>query len=192
MKSLIWIIAIFVLQAVIAAIAKRAQETAKIAKAAAENVRGMPFPPPAQPRAPRAPNVKRGAATRPSAPPTRAPQPPAVKSANTRFAAVGPRSKARLGLKPTPPATGNRAGDSASALLSRQHVADSVAKVRAAEVKAATGLASVEIARTEASADPRPAVTAADVRAVLKDRARIRQAFVLGELLGPPRCQRPI
>jgi hypothetical protein len=69
-------------------------------------------------------------------------------------------------------------------------VVDSVARVRAAEAKVA-GLPNVEIARTTARSASQSNRQASEFAELLRNPAQVRRAFVLGEVLGRPRGERP-
>lgn len=95
-------------------------------------------------------------------------------------------------MKPRPSAAAtalqrasDRAGGEASAALhSSDRVKESLARVRAAERKVADALPG-EVVRSGHSGNVNP--LAASIRGLLRDRNRIREAFVLSEVLGEPR-----
>lgn len=228
LNSLIWVIAIIVLNGVVASLAKKAQAKAEAARqsgaAGAAQPQAPAAPPPDAARQPgrKGPKVLarggsgdgsgsgpridrsgRGRSGKPAGPapstkPTVTKRPPApVQDARQPSVAsrppspppVAPRGGA-VGGSAVSAAVGQRGGDSAGALLSRQHLVDSVARVRAAEAKI-SGLPNVEIVPATARSAARPNRQAADLAAMLRDPAQVRRAFVLGEVLGRPRADRP-
>jgi colicin import membrane protein len=73
-------------------------------------------------------------------------------------------------------------GEEFAALHSRERVSESLAKVQAAERKVADALPG----HAHAGAHARPTQSIAqNLRALLRDRSRVREAFVLSEVLGP-------
>ena len=158
LKGLIWVIVIFVLQAVVAALAKKAQANAQAAK------QGQPVPAP------------------PAAPPRGLSRPQGKAQAT-----VG-----RAGRPPKPPqhrgSIVDAIGDSSDALQSRKHLAEQVAKVKAAEARVAqaSGIKADHAAMTR-SAVRTPALGVGELRAALRNPADIRKALILGEILGRPR-----
>ena len=155
-KGLIWVIVIFVLQAVVAALAKKAQANAQAAK------QGQPVP--ASPGPPR--GLARPQGTQPAA--GRAMRPP--KPPQSRGYVV------------------DAIGDSSDALQSRKHLAEQVAKVKAAEARVAqaSGIKADHTAMSR-SASRSPVLGAAELRMSLRNPADIRKALILGEILGRPR-----
>jgi hypothetical protein len=75
-------------------------------------------------------------------------------------------------------------------MQSRQHLVESIARVRAAQARAA-GLPNVDIRPAQVEVRARPAFVASDLARALRDPAKVRQAFVLGEVLGRPRADQP-
>ena len=184
MNTLIWVAAIIVLQGVVAAIAKKAQENAEAAR------RANAGRAPAQPTSgdavvagerPQGRTIVKTRADKPRA----AAKP---KSTPKSPAPMRPSSHGRvIGAPPEP----QRGGDSADALLSRKHVAESVAKIRAVEAKVAAGLPGVEIAKLRSTAVSHPGFGAAELARALRNPTQVRQALILGEVLGKPRCMAP-
>ena len=81
-------------------------------------------------------------------------------------------------------------------MQSRARLAQSVDRVRAAEAKISksliVGLEGIEIARSErltVGKDLR--VPALGIREALRSPARVREAFLIAEILGAPRAARP-
>lgn len=73
-------------------------------------------------------------------------------------------------------------GEELAALHSRERVSESLAKVQAAERKVADALPG----HAHAGAKARPTQSIAqNLRALLRDRSRVREAFILSEVLGP-------
>jgi colicin import membrane protein len=73
-------------------------------------------------------------------------------------------------------------GEELAALHSRERVSESLAKVQAAERKVADALPG----HAHAGAQARPTQSVAqNLRALLRDRSRVREAFILSEVLGP-------
>ena len=194
MKSLIWIIAIFVLQAVVAFLAKKAQAAAALKAAEAATAAPVPASNPA---------------SNPGSRPNSRPAPKASsKSGPKSSSKSGPKSGPTSGPKASPKpaikpgsirpsaAPAVRGGDSAAALLSRQHVADSVARVKAAELRAGSGLPSVapqpSSSRTWERSSVPSVVNLRDLANALRNPARVRQAIVMNEVLGRPRVDRPL
>jgi len=182
MKSLIWIIAIFVLQAVVAYFAKKAQAAAAVK--AAEAAMAAPVP----------------AANAASNPGSRPNSRPAPKASSKSGPKSGPKASPKPAIKPgsirPSAAPAVRGGDSAAALLSRQRVADSVARVKAAELRASSGLPSVApqslSSRTWERSSVPSVVNLRDLANALRNPARVRQAIVMNEVLGRPRVDRPL
>ena len=77
--------------------------------------------------------------------------------------------------------------ENSDAMHSRERLAQSVAKVRAAEAKV-VGLAGVEYVATKIIASSHDyRVSPASIRSALRNPARVREAFVLAEILGKPK-----
>jgi chorismate mutase len=186
-----WFIAIFVLQAVIAAVAKKAKDKADAAVAA--TAAGNP------------------PTTAPTTAPRTAPAATASRAANTKSTARAAPAVARGGTTPKAPpkrtvATATRGAvsgkthtaaarphqsridaENIDAMHSRERLAQSVAKVRAAEAKV-VGLAGVEYVATKIIASEHDyRVSPASIRSALRNPARVREAFVLAEILGKPK-----
>jgi len=163
-KGLTWIIVIIVLQAVVAALAKKAQANAQAAQ------QGRPAPPPPARMQASAPTSPFGVA------------PPQGKQ----------QAAGRAMRPPKPPrARGyivDAIGDSSDALQSRKHLAEQVAKVKAAEARIAqaSGIKADHAAMTRSTVRS-PALGAAELRRALCNPADIRKALILGEILGRPR-----
>ena len=198
MKSLLWIIGIFVLQAVVAFLAKKAQAAAALK--AAEAAMGAAVP---------AANAGADARSSPGSNPGSRPNSrPAPNSSSKASSKSGPMSGPKSGPKASPKpaikpgsirpsaAPAVRGGDSAAAFLSRQHVADSVARVKAAELRASSGLPSVapqsSSSRTWERSSVPSVVNLRDLANALRNPARVRQAIVMNEVLGRPRVDRPL
>jgi len=184
MKPLIWIIALVVLQGVIAAIAKKAQANAE----AARRAKAAGVPAPSQSSSTATGESRRAAVGVRKKPASNA---KAVRKAPKPAAS---RPSATAALQPTPqptPQPSVRGGDSADALLSRQHLAASVAKIKQVEAKVAAGLPNIEIARPVSLERRLPVVAAADLARALRNPAELRRALVIGEILGKPRCMAP-
>ena len=176
MRGLFWVIAIVVLQAVIAAIAKKAQANAKAAAAArASSAGSVPPPPPPAPRRQRVLAVG-GAAGK------------GAKPALTARQQGGAGSRAPRGQKPSV-APVPRGGDSAAALLSRQHLAERVAKVREAEARVANA-SGIRAVHATATKRPQAAMSSQEVAAALRNPREIRKAIIVAEVLGRPRAER--
>lgn len=160
-KSLIWIIAIIVLNAVIAALGKKAQANAQAAKQGGAVPAGSP-------ESQSTPRVFTRGAGKPKAPTARGARPPAPP---VRVPPVAPEE------------------DSSAALQSRQRLLEQVAKVKAAEARVAqaSGIRADHSAVTRPVLIPKPALGSADIRRALRDPADIRKALILGEILGRPR-----
>ena len=192
MTQIYWFIAIIVLQAVIAAVAKKAKDKADAAAAA--TAAGNPPTTPAAGTAPRT-----------------APAATASRAANTKSTARAAPAVARGGVTPKAPpkrtvATATRGAvsgkthtamarphqsridaENIDAMHSRERLAQSVAKVRAAEAKV-VGLAGVEYVATKIIASSHDyRVSPASIRSALRNPARVREAFVLAEILGKPK-----
>ena len=192
MTQIYWIIAIVVLQAVMAAIAKKAKDKADAAAAA--TAAGNPPTTPAAGTAPRT-----------------APAAPASRAAITKSATRAAPAVARGSVSPKAPpkrtvATATRGAvsgkthtavarphqsridaENIDAMHSRERLAQSVAKVRAAEAKV-VGLAGVEYVATKIIASSHDyRVSPASIRSALRNPARVREAFVLAEILGKPK-----
>lgn len=157
-KTLIWIIAIVVLNAVVAALGKKAQANAQAAKQGT----AAPPPPPGPSRGLARPQGKQSAAGRAMRPP-KPPQP--------RGYVV------------------DAIGDSSDALQSRKHLAEQVAKLKAAEARVAqaSGIKADHSSLTRLEVGRAPALGAAELRKSLRNPADIRKALILGEILGRPR-----
>ena len=194
MKSLLWIIGIFVLQAVVAFLAKKAQAAAALK--AAEAAMGAAVP---------AANAGADARSSPGSNPGSRPNSrPAPKASSKSGPMSGPKSGPKASPKPAikpgsirpSAAPAVRGGDSAAAFLSRQHVADSVARVKAAELRASSGLPSVapqsSSSRTWERSSVPSVVNLRDLANALRNPARVRQAIVMNEVLGRPRVDRPL
>lgn len=191
MTQIYWFIAIFVLQAVIAAVAKKAKDKADAAAAA--TAAGNP------------------PTTAPTTAPRTAPAATASRAANTKSTARAAPAVARGGMTPKAPpkrtvATATRGAvsgkthtaaarphqsridaENIDAMHSRERLAQSVAKVRAAEAKV-VGLAGVEYVATKIIASEHDyRVSPASIRSALRNPARVREAFVLAEILGKPK-----
>lgn len=191
MTQIYWFIAIFVLQAVIAAVAKKAKDKADAAVAA--TAAGNP------------------PTTAPTTAPRTAPAATASRAANTKSTARAAPAVARGGMTPKAPpkrtvATATRGAvsgkthtaaarphqsridaENIDAMHSRERLAQSVAKVRAAEAKV-VGLAGVEYVATKIIASEHDyRVSPASIRSALRNPARVREAFVLAEILGKPK-----
>lgn len=186
MKSLLWIIGIFVLQAVVAYFAKKAQAAAAVK--AAEAAMGAAVP---------AANAGSDARSRPGSRPNSRPAPKASSKSGPK---ATPKASPKPAIKPgsirPSAAPAVRGGDSAAALLSRQHVADSVARVKAAELRAGSGLPSVAPQPSSSRSWERSSVPSVvnlrDLANALRNPARVRQAIVMNEVLGRPRVDRPL
>lgn len=103
------------------------------------------------------------------------------------------QAQARQSVRPAatkPPASalqrasGRAGGEELAALHSRERVAESLAKVQAAERKVADALPGHTHDGTRRHAAPS---IAENIRTMFRDRNRIREAFVLSEILGPAR-----
>lgn len=177
-KGFIWIIVIFALQAIVAALAKRAQANATARQAGAQP--GVPAQPPM--------TSQRGESSGPRV---------IARGQSKRSGAAGASSKATRSPKPSNPprppappmaaAPSNRGGDSADAMLSRQRLIESVAKIKAAEARVADASG---IRAKHAPAPKRAAATlsAAEIARSLRDPREIQRALILGEILGRPRA----
>jgi hypothetical protein len=198
MKSLLWIIGIFVLQAVVAFLAKKAQAAAALK--AAEAAMGA-----AVPAANAGSNARSGARFSPGSRPNSRPAPKASSKSGPKSGPTsGPKASPKPAIKPAikpgsirpSAAPAVRGGDSAAALLSRQHVADSVARVKAAELRASSGLPSVAPQLSSSRSWERSSVPSVvnlrDLANALRNPARVRQAIVMNEVLGRPRVDRPL
>jgi len=166
MKPIIWVIAVVVLQAIVAALAKKAQanqEAARAAKSAGSAAGSTP--------APAAPPVARKKSVAKFPPPKR----PAVPAAKPAPRVAPPRVA-------TP-------SDSDSAMQSRQHLADSVARLQAAEAKIRN--AGVTPKKPAAATPATPKVGSFSLSKALRNPARVREAFIMGEVLGRPKSDRP-
>jgi hypothetical protein len=202
-QAILWLFASFALPAIVSALAKKAQanaEAARISRGGAPAAAGPKASatasasstpggtPDAKPRV-----LARGE-SRPKQPRTAASSQRGGKAAGSKPLRTKPQPANRPPAPPTPvPAVARaeqRGGDSAAAMQSRQQVVDSIARVRAAEARVA-GLPNVDIRPSQGEARPRPAFGAPDLARALRDPAKVRQAFVLGEVLGRPRADRP-
>jgi len=173
MKPIIWVIAVVVLQAIVAALAKKAQanqEAARAAKSAGSAAGSTP--------APAAPPVARKKSVAKFPPPKR-PAAPAAKSA--------PRVAPPRVAPPRVATPGD--SDSDSAMQSRQHLADSVARLQAAEAKIRN--AGVTPKKPAAATPATPKVGSFSLSKALRNPARVREAFIMGEVLGRPKSDRP-
>ncbi|RLS88887.1 MAG: hypothetical protein DWI09_05670 [Planctomycetota bacterium] len=198
MKSLLWIIGIFVLQAVVAFLAKKAQAAAALK--AAEAAMGA-----AVPAANAGSDARSDARSKPGSRPNSRPAPNSSSKASSKSGPMsgpksGPKASPKPAIKPgsirPSAAPAVRGGDSAAAFLSRQHVADSVARVKAAELRASSGLPSVapqsSSSRTWERSSVPSVVNLRDLANALRNPARVRQAIVMNEVLGRPRVDRPL
>ncbi len=198
MKSLLWIIGIFVLQAVVAFLAKKAQAAAALK--AAEAAMGA-----AVPAANAVSDARSDARSKPGSRPNSRPAPNSSSKARSKSGPMsgpksGPKASPKPAIKPgsirPSAAPAVRGGDSAAALLSRQHVADSVGRVKAAELRASSGLPSVapqsSSSRTWERSSVPSVVNLRDLANALRNPARVRQAIVMNEVLGRPRVDRPL
>ena len=194
MKSLLWIIGIFVLQAVVAFLAKKAQAAAALK--AAEAAMGA-----AVPAANAGSDARSDARSKPGSRPNSRPAPNSSSKASSKSGPKsGPKASPKPAIKPgsirPSAAPAVRGGDSAAAFLSRQHVADSVARVKAAELRAGSGLPSVapqlSSSRTWERSSVPSVVNLRDLANALRNPARVRQAIVMNEVLGRPRVDRPL
>ena len=194
MKSLLWIIGIFVLQAVVAFLAKKAQAAAALK--AAEAAMGA-----AVPAANAGADARSSPGSNPGSRPNSRPAPKASSKASSKSGPKsGPKASPKPAIKPgsirPSAAPAVRGGDSAAAFLSRQHVADSVARVKAAELRAGSGLPSVapqsSSSRTWERSSVPSVVNLRDLANALRNPARVRQAIVMNEVLGRPRVDRPL
>ena len=194
MKSLLWIIGIFVLQAVVAFLAKKAQAAAALK--AAEAAMGA-----AVPAANAGSDARSDARSKPGSRPNSRPAPNSSSKATSKSGPMsGPKASPKPAIKPgsirPSAAPAVRGGDSAAAFLSRQHVADSVARVKAAELRASSGLPSVapqsSSSRTWERSSVPSVVNLRDLANALRNPARVRQAIVMNEVLGRPRVDRPL
>jgi hypothetical protein len=200
-NGIYWIIAIVVLQAVIGGLAKKAQEKNEAARRAGS---AQPQPQSPQPAAQSRPKVlargagaatpaQRSSATPPKRVVARAPKPPVV----ARGAAVKrPTASALPAVPPMVPSE----REEAAALRSRARVSESVARVRAAETRVGQHApvvserlhADLGRAVAVAGAAIRPAapvvtgVDAASIRGVFRDPKRLREAFIVSEVLRRP------
>ena len=194
MKSLLWIIGIFVLQAVVAYFAKKAQAAAAVK--AAEAAMGAAVPA-ANAGSDGGSDARSDARSRPGSRPNSRPAPKASSKSGPKS---GPKASPKPAIKPgsirPSAAPAVRGGDSAAALLSRQRVADSVARVKAAELRASSGLPSVapqsSSSRTWERSSVPSVVNLRDLANALRNPARVRQAIVMNEVLGRPRVDRPL
>lgn len=198
MKSLLWIIGIFVLQAVVAFLAKKAQAAAALK--AAEAAMGA-----AVSAANAGSDARSDARSKPGSRPNSRPAPNSSSKATSKSGPMsgpksGPKASPKPAIKPgsirPSAAPAVRGGDSAAAFLSRQHVADSVARVKAAELRAGSGLPSVAPQPSSSRSWERSAVPSVvnlrDLANALRNPARVRQAIVMNEVLGRPRVDRPL
>ena len=198
MKSLLWIIGIFVLQAVVAFLAKKAQAAAALK--AAEAAMGA-----AVSAANAGSDARSDARSKPGSRPNSRPAPNSSSKASSKSGPMsgpksGPKASPKPAIKPgsirPSAAPAVRGGDSAAAFLSRQHVADSVARVKAAELRASSGLPSVapqsSSSRTWERSSVPSVVNLRDLANALRNPARVRQAIVMNEVLGRPRVDRPL
>lgn len=87
--------------------------------------------------------------------------------------------KAALAQRPAEPSA-----EEFDALHSRERVQESVAKIRAAEMKVAMALPGQTRSQGRGGAAASP--IAASIRGLLRDPRRVREAFILSEILGPP------
>lgn len=95
-------------------------------------------------------------------------------------------------VQPRPVAAPARAErEESAAMSSRQRVADSVAAVRRAETKVDRAMPGEAMRRPEVDLKRPVLINARTFTATLRDPIRVREAFLLGEVLGPPRSARP-
>lgn len=177
MKPIIWVIAVVVLQAIVAALAKKAQANQEAARAAKSAGSAAGSPAGSTP-APAAPPVARKKSVAKSPPPKR-PAAPAAKSA--------PRVAPPRVAPPRVATPGD--SDSDSAMQSRQHLADSVARLQAAEAKIRN--AGVTPKKPAAATPAAPKFGSFSLSKALRNPARVREAFIMGEVLGRPKSDRP-
>ena len=194
MKSLLWIIGIFVLQAVVAFLAKKAQAAAALKAAEAAMAAAVPA---ANAGSDARSDTRSDARSKPGSRPNSRPAPKASSKSGPK---ATPKASPKPAIKPgsirPSAAPAVRGGDSAAALLSRQHVADSVARVKAAELRASSGLPSVAPQLSSSRSWERSSVPSVvnlrDLANALRNPARVRQAIVMNEVLGRPRVDRPL
>lgn len=133
---------------------------------------------------------------------------PKVTNAGVARASRGkkqPKVLARGGASPKPSGTTPSAakasaqfGDSSVAMQSRQHLAEQVARLKAAEARVAhaSGIKAHHAADRgrgiKPTQAPAAAVSAAELRRSLANPAALRKALILGEILGRPRADRAI
>ena len=184
-KGFIWIIVIFALQAIVAALAKRAQANATARQAGvqpgAESGAAAPQTPAVQsvgssgrPRV-----LARGQAKRP-------PSAGAAKAGKPKGAPKGAKNP-KPPMPPVAPAAQNRGGDSADALLSRQHLIESVARIKAAESRVADA-SGIHAKHALASKRAAATISAAEIARSLRNPHEVQRALIMGEILGRPRA----
>ncbi|MCE2882084.1 MAG: hypothetical protein LW636_06985 [Planctomycetaceae bacterium] len=123
-----------------------------------------------------------------AAKPTAAPKTPKVLA---RGAAKQPSSTAKP-VQPRPSAAPARVErEESAAMSSRQRVADSVAAVRRAETKVDRAMPGEGMRRPEVDLKRPQLINTRTFTATLRDPIRVREAFLLGEVLGAPRSARP-
>jgi hypothetical protein len=202
-QAILWLVASFALPAIVSALAKKAQanaEAARISRGGAPAAAGpkasatasAPSTPGGTPEA--KPRVLARGQSRPKQPRAAAPTQRGGTAAGDKLVRPKPqpvnRPPAPSAPVPAVARTEPRGGDSAAAMQSRQHLVDSIARVRAAQARAA-GLPNVDIRPAQVEVRARPAFVASDLARALRDPAKVRQAFVLGEVLGRPRADQP-
>jgi hypothetical protein len=74
-------------------------------------------------------------------------------------------------------------------MQSRQHLADSVARLQAAEAKIRN--AGVTPKKPAAATPAAPKFGSFSLSKALRNPARVREAFIMGEVLGRPKSDRP-
>ena len=170
LKTIIWIIAVIAFQAIVSVLAKRGEqrrleyEARKAAESTPASGSGSTASPPKVLARGAAKRGKQGASPKPKKPPA----PPVVAGASAR------------------------GGDSSDALLSRQHLAERVAKVKEAEARVAAASGIKHGQAPGAIRRSKPAVTAADIAASVRNPLEVRKALIVGEILGRPRSERGI
>ena len=179
MKTIIWIIAVIAFQAIVSALAKRAEKrrmeyeartSASPDSTTASEPGGRPSTPPTQPPTQKPTVLARGAAKR------------SKTGAKSKHPPAPPRA-------PTPKADA-RGGDSADALLSRQHLAERLARVKEAEARVAAASGIKHGKAPTAIGRPKPAVTASEIAVSVRNPREVRKALIVGEILGRPRSER--
>ena len=189
MKPIFWVIAVVVLQAIVAALAKKAQANQQAARAAKAAASETPTATPQKPAFKGPQQPKRF--TKPAA------QRPKGGAASAKVGSTKPGS---LGAqRPQPPAAprATAASDSDAAMQSRQHLADSLARLQAAEAKIRSAGAGSHRPAGGGAGTPPPtaksskagsAVGAAHaLRSLLRNPTRTREAFLISEVMGRPK-----